>query len=156
MFDLLSQVEALNKDKLMAQKTVEKLEHSVHESNIRIEELNRQVTEITSAKQRLVTENSELIKEIHEFKVQLDNANHLKQQLAQQLEDNRRRLEDEERKRQALEVQNHTLEVELESAKVQLEEESEARLDLERQLAKANGEAAAWKVRFRSLSIRNF
>lgn len=38
--------------------------------------------------------------------------------------------------------------MELESTKVQLEEESEARLDLERQLAKANGEAAAWKSKY--------
>ena len=42
----------------------------------------------------------------------------------------------------------HTLEVELESLKVQLEEESEARLELERQLAKANGDAASWKSKY--------
>lgn len=42
----------------------------------------------------------------------------------------------------------HTLEVELESLKVQLEEESEARLELERQLTKANGDAASWKSKY--------
>lgn len=42
----------------------------------------------------------------------------------------------------------HTLEIELESIRVQLEEESEARLDLERQLAKANSDAMAWKSKY--------
>jgi len=42
------------------------------------------------------------------------------------------------------------VEVELESLRVQLEEESEARLDLERQLIKANGESQAWKSKYDS------
>ena len=82
---------------MMIQKTVEKLEQTVHESNIKIEELNRTVNEVTAQKTRLSAENTELIKEVHEYKVSLDNANHLKTQLASQLEDTRRRLEDEER-----------------------------------------------------------
>lgn len=69
----------------------------MHELNIRIEEVNRTVTEVTSQRQRLSQENAELLKEIHEYKVSLDNVNHLKSQLAIQLEDTRRRLEDEER-----------------------------------------------------------
>lgn len=38
--------------------------------------------------------------------------------------------------------------MELESLKVQLDEESEARLELERQLTKANGDAASWKSKY--------
>lgn len=40
------------------------------------------------------------------------------------------------------------MEVELESVRVQLEEEAEARLDLERQLVKANGDAQSWKSKY--------
>ena len=97
VFDLLSQVDVVTKEKITIQKTVEKLEHSVSESHIRIEELSRQVNEVTAQRVRLTTENAELIKEVHEYKVHLDNANHTKSQLASQLEDSRRRLEDEER-----------------------------------------------------------
>lgn len=97
VFELLAQVETANKEKLTAQKTVEKLEYTLHELNIRIEEINRTVTEVTAQRVRLSQENSELVKEVHEYKVSLDNANHLKGQLAQQLEDTRHRLEDEER-----------------------------------------------------------
>ncbi|OTF79199.1 Group 11 mite allergen-like protein (Paramyosin) [Euroglyphus maynei] len=97
VFELLSQLETANKEKLTALKTVEKLEYTVHELNIKIEEINRTVIELTSHKQRLTQENTELIKEVHEVKLQLDNANHLKTQIAQQLEDTRHRLEEEER-----------------------------------------------------------
>lgn len=40
------------------------------------------------------------------------------------------------------------VEIELESVRVQLEEESEARLDLERQLVKSNGEAMQWRSKY--------
>ncbi|GFT84045.1 paramyosin [Trichonephila clavipes] len=148
VYDLLAQVDLANKDKVAAQKTVEKLELSIHDLNIHIEELNRQVTEVSAQRSRLSSENTELMKEVQEYKLQLDNSNHLKGQLAVQLEETRRRLEDEERRRSALEQHNHTLEVEVESLKTQLDEESEIRMDIERQLSKANGEAATWKSKY--------
>ncbi|GFS52802.1 paramyosin [Nephila pilipes] len=148
VYDLLAQVDLANKDKVAAQKTVERLELSIHDLNIHIEELNRQVTEVSAQRSRLSSENTELMKEVQEYKLQLDNSNHLKGQLAVQLEETRRRLEDEERRRSGLEQHNHTLEVEVESLKTQLDEESEIRMDIERQLSKANGEAATWKSKY--------
>lgn len=53
-------------------------------------------------------------------------------------------------RRSSLEASLHQVEVELESVRVQLEEEAEARLDLERQLVKANGDAATWKSKYDS------
>lgn len=82
---------------IAAQKTVERLELTIHDINIHVEELNRQVTEISSQRSRLSSENTELMKEVQEYKLLLDNANHVKGQLAVQLEEIRRRLEDEER-----------------------------------------------------------
>ena len=42
----------------------------------------------------------------------------------------------------------HSVEIELESVRVQLEEEAEARLDLERQLSKANQDCLSWKSKY--------
>jgi hypothetical protein len=42
------------------------------------------------------------------------------------------------------------VEIELESVRVQLEEETEARLDLERQLTRANGEVQTWRSKYES------
>lgn len=148
VYDLLAQVESAHKDKLAAQKTVEKYEVTVHEMNIRIEELSRTITEITAQRSRLSSENSDLMKEVQEYKVSLDNTNHIKLQLASQLEDLRRKYEDEERRRSTLETTVHALEMEVESYKTQLDEESELRIDLERQLVKISGECATYKTKY--------
>ncbi|NEU36264.1 hypothetical protein GN156_37065, partial [bacterium LRH843] len=50
VYELLAQLEGANKDKLISVKQVEKLEVTIHELNIRIEELNRTVIDITSHK----------------------------------------------------------------------------------------------------------
>jgi len=150
VYELLAQIENINKEKFTSIKTIEKLEITIHELNIRIEEITRTVTEITSIKTRLSQENIELVKEVQDLKVSIENTSYLKSQIAGQLEDARRRLEDDERRRSLLEANLHSVEVELESVRVQLEEESEARLDLERQLIKANGESQAWKSKYDS------
>lgn len=42
----------------------------------------------------------------------------------------------------------HTLEMELESYKTHLDEESELRIDIERQLVKVNGECATYRTKY--------
>lgn len=143
---MLAQVESVTKERLIAVKQVEKLDITITELNIRIEELNRTIVDITSHKTRLSQENIELVKEVQDIKVNLENAIYLKSQLAGQLEDARRRAEDDERRRSLLEANLHQVEVELESVRIQLEEESEARLDLERQLVKSQGKYNATKL----------
>lgn len=64
---------------------------------MRIEEYTRTITDITAQKTRIYNENIEITKEYQEIKITLDNTNHIKSQLASQLEDTRRRLEDEDR-----------------------------------------------------------
>ncbi len=101
--------------------------------------MNRTIVDISSHKSRLSQENVELIKNVQDLKLSIESVNFSKTQLISHLEDARRRLEDDERRRSMLESSLHQVETELESTRVQLEEESEARLDLERQLVKANG-----------------
>ncbi len=55
---------------------------------------------------------------------------------------------DDNQRRSTLEGNLHSVEIELESVRVQLEEEAEARLDLERQLSKANQDAMTWKSKY--------
>jgi hypothetical protein len=51
-------------------------------------------------------------------------------------------------RRSSLEASLHQLEIELESTRVQLEEESEARLDIERQLVRSNADCITFKSKF--------
>lgn len=62
-------MENLNKERLVTVKHAERLEITINELNIRIEELNRTVVDITSHKQRLSQENIELTKEVQDLKV---------------------------------------------------------------------------------------
>lgn len=69
VYELLSQLDSVTKEKLMSIKTVEKLEVHVSELNVKIEELNRTIIDITSHKTRLSQENIELTKEVQDLKV---------------------------------------------------------------------------------------
>lgn len=69
VYELLAQVENVTKEKITVQKIVEKLEISISETHIKIEELNRTIVDITSHKQRLSVENVELTKEVQDLKV---------------------------------------------------------------------------------------
>lgn len=71
MYELLAQVENVTKEKVTISKTCERLEISISELHIKIEELNRTVLDITSVKQRISQENIELIKEVQDLKVTL-------------------------------------------------------------------------------------
>jgi len=69
VYELLAQLDSVTKEKLLSIKTVEKLEVHISELNVKIEELNRTIVDITSHKTRLSQENIELVKEVQDLKV---------------------------------------------------------------------------------------
>lgn len=69
VYELLAQVENVTKERLISVKHSEKLEITINELSIKIEELNRTIIDITSHKTRLSQENIELIKEVQDLKV---------------------------------------------------------------------------------------
>lgn len=71
VYELLAQVESLNKERIVSIKHVERLEITISELNVKIEELNRTIVDITSHKTRLSQENIELVKEVQDLKVHL-------------------------------------------------------------------------------------
>lgn len=148
IYELLSTVESSNKEKIIHIKQIERLEVSVSEFSIKIEELNRTILDITSLKQRISQENLDLVKEVQDLKINIESVTYSKSQVLSSLEDCRRRLEEDERRRSTLEATLRQTEIDLESIRLQLEEESEARLDLERQLNNANGNVALYKNKY--------
>merc|ERR1712114_113409 len=67
--ELYAQIEILQSEKVSIKKVVEKLEITVNEYNIKIEDLNRTVADMTSAKQRLHMEAQESAKKLNEMKL---------------------------------------------------------------------------------------
>ncbi|KAK6057954.1 hypothetical protein COOONC_04478, partial [Cooperia oncophora] len=112
----------------VAEKAAERFEAQTIELSNKVEDLNRH--------------------EVHDQKVQLDNLQHVKYTLAQQLEEARRRLEDAERERSQLQSQLHQVQLELDSVRQALDEESVARSDAEHKLNLANTEITQWKSKF--------
>lgn len=74
VYELLSQVETLNKERIISIKHAEKLEITISELHVKIEELNRTIVDITSHKTRLSQENIELVKEVQDLKVRNTNS----------------------------------------------------------------------------------
>lgn len=71
VYELLSQLDNVTKEKTMSFKTIEKLEIHISELNVKIEEINRTIVDITSHKTRLSQENIELTKEVQDLKVMI-------------------------------------------------------------------------------------
>merc|ERR1712106_1241374 len=67
--ELYAQIEILQSEKISIKKVVEKLEITVNEYHIKIEDLNRGVVELNSAKQRLQMEATESTKKFNEMKL---------------------------------------------------------------------------------------
>lgn len=145
---MLSTVESSSKERIVHIKHIERLEISISELNIKIEEFNRTILDITSIRQRISQENLDLVKEVQDLKINIESVTYSRSQVLSQLEDSRRRLEEDERRRSTLEATLRQVEIDLESCRLQLEEESEARLDLERQLNNANGNVALYKNKY--------
>ena len=77
---------------------VEKLEITVNEYNVKIEDLNRTVSDVSSAKQRLQMEAQESAKKLNEMKLSLEHAGLDKNKFATQLDELRRAADNEARK----------------------------------------------------------
>ena len=77
---------------------VEKLEITVNEYHIKIEDLNRSVADMTSSKQKLQMEAQESNKKLNEMKLAIEHAGMDKNKFASQMEELRRAADQETRK----------------------------------------------------------
>lgn len=110
----------------IAEKAAEKYETQCRDLGNKVDDLQKHVNDLAGQRQRLQVikfcpamflykhsclqnENNELLKELHDNKVQIDNLQYVKHQLAQQLEEARRRLEDAERVSATMECLYHTV-----------------------------------------------
>lgn len=61
-----------------AEKAAERFEAQANDLANKVEDLNKHVNDLAQQRQRLQVENNELLKEVHDQKVQLDNLQHVK------------------------------------------------------------------------------
>jgi len=125
--ELLAKIEILTQEKTTIRKVVEKLEITVHEYNIKIEDLNRTVIEVSSQKSHLQQENAEVSKRLHEMRHAIETAGLDKNKYASQLKDLQSNLDNLERAKSSAENRVRALEQQLKTITVELEEQRSIR-----------------------------
>merc|ERR1712168_657167 len=146
--ELYAQIEILQSEKVSIKKVVEKLEITVNEYNIKIEDLNRTVMDVTSAKQKLQMEAQEANKKLNEMRLAIEHAGMDKNKFSAQLEELRRAADSEPRARNAAETKISNLERTIKTLTVEIEELRTLKIQLEGQVEKWRADNADWKKKY--------
>lgn len=133
-----------------ADKIARALEAQMAEVNVKLEQSQKELADLNSAKARALADGSDIAHQLEEAESQLNQLAKAKQALAKQLEEAKAALEEESRLRAKLQGENRNLQADLDRLKEQMEEELEARADLQRLLTKASNEAAMWRQKCES------
>ena len=150
--ELIAKIEILSQEKTTIRKIVERLEIQVHEYNVKIEELNKVVVDVTTQRNGLQGGNADAQRQIHEMKVAIETANQEKSKFSHQVKDLQTKVESLERIRAAADSHVHGIEHQLKSLTEELHEEHHIRLELERQLSKLKEDGGEWRKRFENES----
>jgi chromosome segregation ATPase len=73
VIELTATIDQVQKEKHAAEKAAERFEQQAIDLANKVEDLNKHVNDLAQQRQRLQAENNELLKEVHDQKVQLDN-----------------------------------------------------------------------------------
>lgn len=133
-----------------AEKLCKQLESQLSEVNSKLDDTQRNITEMGSQKGRAQSENAELSRQLEEAESQVNALTKAKQALSKSLEECKANLEEESRGRSKLQGEVRNLQADCDQLRDQLEEEQEGRGDAQRMLTKANNEIAEWRRKFES------
>merc|ERR1712106_599141 len=143
-----AQIEILQSEKISIKKVVEKLEITVNEYHIKIEDLNRTCADMTSSKAKLQMEAQEANKKLNEMKLAIEHAGVDKNKFAAQLDELRRAADQEGRNRNAAETKITSLERNIKTLMVEIEELRQVKINLEGSIGKWQAENADWKKKY--------
>jgi len=150
--ELIAKIEILSQEKTSIRKIVERLEIQVQEYNVKIEELNKVVVDVTHEKNSLAGGNTEAQHHLRELRLTLETANHDKARFLHQVKDLQTKVDTLERVRAAAESHAHGIDHQLKVITGELNEEHHLRIELERQLAKLKEDGGEWRKRFENES----
>ncbi|XP_057686574.1 myosin-7B-like [Corythoichthys intestinalis] len=123
------------------------------ESHGRINDLQRQLTEMSAQKARSVAEAAEYSRRLEEREVLTNQLQRSKAGLCQNLEDMKRQLEEQSKARvslaQAVQVSRHDCSLLTE----QLEAEQESKAELQRALSNANSQLVQWRTKYETDAV---
>jgi SMC interacting uncharacterized protein involved in chromosome segregation len=121
------------------------LENRQIESSQRIDDLLKQLNDANELKNRLSKEHSDLYRKNSSIEFELQQLTLNNKRINQELDDARMQLENEILVRNTLENKNRNLQIDLDNAQAHLDEETETRIELNKQLIKYQDEFKANK-----------
>ncbi|XP_041860306.1 myosin-7B-like [Melanotaenia boesemani] len=151
--DLATNVEQLTRAKGAAEKMCRVYEDQLNESRNRADDLQRQLTEVSTQKARALTETAEYSRRLDERDAMISQLQRSKAGLGQNTEDLKRQLEEESKARVALAHAVQASRHDCSLLKEQLEEEQEAKAELQRALSKANSQVVQWRAKYETDAV---
>merc|ERR1711981_332122 len=132
----------------MGKKCCEKLEITINEYNVKIQEMSKSIIEMTSQKTVLAQNNQDSTRKLNEYKLAIETVGLDKNKVAGQLKDLQGNLDNLNRAKNTAETKVKTLEQHIKTLTIECEEHREIRLDLERTLVKMKEECGDWKKKY--------
>ncbi|NXO42904.1 MYH7 protein, partial [Locustella ochotensis] len=152
--DLSSNVEYVTKNKANAEKLCRTYEDQLNEAKAKVDELQRQLTDVNAQRGRLQTENGELTRLLEEKESFINQLSRGKVSFTQSIEELKRQLEEETKGKNALAHALQASRHDCDLLREQYEEEVEAKSELQRNLSKANAEVAQWRTKYETDAIQ--
>ena len=146
--ELLAHIEVLNQEKCTMKKCCEKLEITINEYNVKIQEMSKSIIEMTSQKTLLAQNNQDSTRKLNEMKLAIETAGLDKNKVSGQLKDLQSNLDNLTRAKNSAETKVKTLEQHIKTLTIECEEHREIRLDLERTVVKMKEECGDWKKKY--------
>ncbi|NXU20393.1 MYH7 protein, partial [Pardalotus punctatus] len=152
--DLSSNVEYITKNKASTEKLCRTYEDQLNEAKAKVDELQRQLTDVNAQRGRLQTENGELSRLLEEKESFINQLSRGKVSFTQSIEELKRQLEEETKSKNALAHALQASRHDCDLLREQYEEEVEAKSELQRNLSKANAEVAQWRTKYETDAIQ--
>ncbi|XP_069608234.1 myosin-7B isoform X1 [Ranitomeya imitator] len=152
--DLSSNIEQLMKNKGNAEKLCRTFEDQLSEAKCKVDELQRQLADMSLHRARLQTENGELTRLLEEKESLVNQLSRGKASFTQSIEELKRQLEEETKSKNALAHALQASRHDCDLMREQYEEEQEAKAELQRSLSKANAEVAQWRNKYETDAIQ--
>ncbi|KAG2456547.1 MYH7 protein, partial [Polypterus senegalus] len=152
--DLSTNLEQVIKTKTTTEKLCRSYEDQLNESKSKVDELIRQITDLSARKAWLLTENGELIRHVEDKEALINQLSKGKTLFTQQIDDLKRQLEEETKAKNALAHALQASRHDCDLLREQYDEELEAKAELQRLLSKGNSEVAQWRTKYETDAIQ--
>uniref|UniRef100_A0A8C4X7D4 Myosin-7B n=1 Tax=Erpetoichthys calabaricus TaxID=27687 RepID=A0A8C4X7D4_ERPCA len=152
--DLSTNLEQVIKTKTTTEKLCRSYEDQLNESKSKLDELIRQITDLSARKAWLLTENGELIRHVEDKEALINQLSKGKTLFTQQIDDLKRQLEEETKAKNALAHALQASRHDCDLLREQYDEELESKAELQRLLSKGNSEVAQWRTKYETDAIQ--